>query len=137
MTLDTDRSNARGTRRWTSSSSAPGRPGSLWPPSSGIRRAVLAHRPPARPRPPVTALAIQPRTLEVLAHHDVTRHLLDRGNPSVQLRMHLGRRTVSLRLFDLGLADTAYPYLLFVSQAETDSPTWRSTGWRPTRRTPT
>jgi hypothetical protein len=51
--------------------------------------------------------------------------------------MHLGRRTVSLRLFDLGLADTAYPYLLFVSQAETDSPTWRSTGWRPTRRTPT
>jgi hypothetical protein len=27
---------------------------------------------------------------------------------------------VSLRLFDLGLADTAYPFLLFLSQAETE-----------------
>ena len=66
------------------------------------------------------ALAIQPRTLEVLARHGVTRQLLHHGNAAVQLRMHLARRTISMRLFDLGVADTAYPYLLFLSQAETE-----------------
>jgi 2-polyprenyl-6-methoxyphenol hydroxylase-like FAD-dependent oxidoreductase len=66
------------------------------------------------------ALAIQPRTLEVLASLGVTPTLLDHGQRAVQLRLHLPRQVVSLRLFDLGLADTAYPFLLFVSQAETE-----------------
>ncbi len=66
------------------------------------------------------ALAIQPRTLEVLAGLGVTPELLDHGQQAVQLRLHLARRVVSLRLFDLGLADTAYPFLLFLSQAETE-----------------
>ncbi len=66
------------------------------------------------------ALAIQPRTLEVLAGLDVTPALLDRGRQAVQLRLHLPGRVVSVRLFDLGLADTAYPFLLFLSQAETE-----------------
>jgi 2-polyprenyl-6-methoxyphenol hydroxylase-like FAD-dependent oxidoreductase len=34
--------------------------------------------------------------------------------------MHFGRRVVPVRLFDIGIDDTAYPYLLFVSQAETE-----------------
>ncbi|GAA4711549.1 hypothetical protein Prum_103020 [Phytohabitans rumicis] len=66
------------------------------------------------------ALAIQPRTLEVLAGLGITEHLVVAGNPAVQLRLHTGKRTVSLPLFDLGLDDTAYPYLLFLSQAETE-----------------
>jgi 2-polyprenyl-6-methoxyphenol hydroxylase-like FAD-dependent oxidoreductase len=66
------------------------------------------------------ALAIQPRTLEVLAPLGVTPALLERGQRAVQLRLHLPRRVVSLRLFDLGLADTAYPFLLFCSQAHTE-----------------
>jgi 2-polyprenyl-6-methoxyphenol hydroxylase-like FAD-dependent oxidoreductase len=66
------------------------------------------------------ALAIQPRTLEVLAGLGVTPALLDHGHQAVRLRLHLPGRVVSLRLFDLGLADTAYPFLLFVSQAETE-----------------
>ena len=66
------------------------------------------------------ALAIQPRTLEVLAGLGVTAELVARGNPAVQLRMHLGRRVVSLPLYDRGLDDTAYPFLLFLSQAETE-----------------
>jgi 2-polyprenyl-6-methoxyphenol hydroxylase-like FAD-dependent oxidoreductase len=45
---------------------------------------------------------------------------VDCGQRAVQLRLHLPRRVVSLRLFDLGLADTAYPFLLFLSQAETE-----------------
>jgi 2-polyprenyl-6-methoxyphenol hydroxylase-like FAD-dependent oxidoreductase len=66
------------------------------------------------------ALAVQPRTLEVLAAHGVAEQLVAAGNPAVGLCMHTGRRVVSLRLFDLGPADTAYPFLLFVSQAETE-----------------
>ncbi|WP_256098677.1 FAD-dependent monooxygenase [Streptomyces agglomeratus] len=67
------------------------------------------------------ALAIQPRTLEALAPFGVTDELIARGNPAVQLRMHLPGRTVRLPLFDLGVADTPYPFLLFLSQAETES----------------
>jgi len=67
------------------------------------------------------ALAIQPRTLEALAPFGVTDELVGRGNPAMQLRMHLPRRVVQIPLFDIGLADTAYPFLLFLSQAETES----------------
>ncbi|MDQ0945618.1 FAD-dependent monooxygenase [Streptomyces sp. V1I1] len=67
------------------------------------------------------ALAIQPRTLEALAPFGVTDELVARGNPGVQLRMHLPGRTVRLPLFDIGVADTPYPFLLFLSQAETES----------------
>jgi 2-polyprenyl-6-methoxyphenol hydroxylase-like FAD-dependent oxidoreductase len=67
------------------------------------------------------ALAIQPRTLEALAGFGVTEELVARGNPAMQLRMHLPRRVVQLPLFDIGLTDTAYPFLLFLSQAETES----------------
>ena len=67
------------------------------------------------------ALGIQPRTLEALAGFGVTDELVARGNPAMQLRMHLPGRVVQMPLFDIGLADTAYPFLLFLSQAETES----------------
>ncbi|WP_435212793.1 FAD-dependent monooxygenase [Streptomyces sp. bgisy034] len=67
------------------------------------------------------ALAIQPRTLEALTPFGVTGELMGRGNPAIQVRMHLPRHVVQLPLFDIGLADTAYPFLLFLSQAETES----------------
>ncbi|MGJ3558501.1 FAD-dependent oxidoreductase [Streptomyces sp. INA 01156] len=38
----------------------------------------------------------------------------------MRLRLRLPRRVVALRLFDIGLTDTAYPFLLFLSQAETE-----------------
>src|SRR6266540_1150660 len=66
------------------------------------------------------ALAIQPRTLEVLADLGVTGKLIACGNPAVQLRMHARGRELAVPMFDLGLDDTAYPYLLFLSQAETE-----------------
>jgi 2-polyprenyl-6-methoxyphenol hydroxylase-like FAD-dependent oxidoreductase len=66
------------------------------------------------------ALAIQPRTLEALAPFGVTDELIGRGNPAMQLRMHLPQRVVQMPLFDIGLTDTAYPFLLFLSQAETE-----------------
>jgi len=66
------------------------------------------------------ALAIQPRTLEVLTPLGVADRLVALGNPGVKLQIHTRERTAALPLFDLGLADTAYPYLLFLSQAETE-----------------
>jgi 2-polyprenyl-6-methoxyphenol hydroxylase-like FAD-dependent oxidoreductase len=66
------------------------------------------------------ALAIQPRTLEVLTGLVVTGELIACGNPAVQLRMHARGRVLTVPVFDLGLDDTAYPYLLFLSQAETE-----------------
>src|SRR6266487_3974290 len=66
------------------------------------------------------ALAIQPRTLEVLAPLGVTDELVALGNPGVQLSVHARGGERILPLFDLGLEDTAYPYLLFLSQAETE-----------------
>ena len=66
------------------------------------------------------ALAIQPRTLEVLAGLGVTGELVAAGNRAVQLRLHVRGRVVAVPMFDLGLEDTAYPFLLFLSQAETE-----------------
>ncbi|WP_344388804.1 FAD-dependent monooxygenase [Streptomyces vastus] len=80
------------------------------------------------------ALGIQPRTLEALAGFGVTDELVARGNPAMQLRMHLPQRVMQMPLFDIGLTDTAYPFLLFLSQAETESisrgRTWASSGAR-------
>jgi 2-polyprenyl-6-methoxyphenol hydroxylase-like FAD-dependent oxidoreductase len=67
------------------------------------------------------ALAVLPRTLEVLRGIGVSQRLVERGNDAVQLQLHFGERAVRTRLFDVGLEDTAYPFLLFVSQAETEA----------------
>jgi 2-polyprenyl-6-methoxyphenol hydroxylase-like FAD-dependent oxidoreductase len=67
------------------------------------------------------ALAMQPRTLEVLRAFGIAGTLVERGNDAVQVRMHFGERTVGIRLFDIGLEDTAFPFLLFISQAETEA----------------
>ncbi|MEU5529230.1 FAD-dependent monooxygenase [Micromonospora chersina] len=66
------------------------------------------------------ALAVQPRTLEVLGGFGLADRMVAVGNPTVRLIVHAGRRQRSVPLFDLGLPDTAYPYLLFLSQAETE-----------------
>ncbi|MDZ5443526.1 FAD-dependent monooxygenase [Micromonospora sp. 4G57] len=66
------------------------------------------------------ALAIQPRTLEVLARFGVTDQLVAEGNPAVRLHLHARNRVLTVPMFDLGLPDTAYPHLLFLSQAETE-----------------
>jgi integrase len=67
------------------------------------------------------ALAIQPRTLEVLTGLGIADTLVEHGNPAVRLQMHTGTRTAQLPLFDIGIDDTAYPFLLFLSQAETEN----------------
>jgi len=66
------------------------------------------------------ALAVQPRTLEALRGLGLAEELIARGNPTVHLRIHTGTRVAKAQLFDIGLDDTAFPFLLFVSQAETE-----------------
>jgi 2-polyprenyl-6-methoxyphenol hydroxylase-like FAD-dependent oxidoreductase len=66
------------------------------------------------------ALAVQPRTLEVLAGSGVTDEMIACGNQAVRLQMHFGSSVMPVPLFDIGIDDTAYPYLLFLSQAETE-----------------
>jgi 2-polyprenyl-6-methoxyphenol hydroxylase-like FAD-dependent oxidoreductase len=67
------------------------------------------------------ALAIQPRTLEVLTGIGIAQEMIERGNPGVRLQLHSRGRSTELPLFDIGLDDTAYPFLLFLSQAETEA----------------
>jgi 2-polyprenyl-6-methoxyphenol hydroxylase-like FAD-dependent oxidoreductase len=66
------------------------------------------------------ALAIQPRTLEVLRGVGVAQSLVDIGNSAVQLELRADGRRSRLMLFDIGIEDTAFPFLLFLSQAETE-----------------
>ncbi|MGH8835671.1 MAG: FAD-dependent monooxygenase [Actinomycetes bacterium] len=67
------------------------------------------------------ALAIQPRTLEVLGALGLAAPLLSRGNDAIRLQFHAGGKVVDVPIFDTGLDDTRYPFLLFLSQAETEA----------------
>jgi 2-polyprenyl-6-methoxyphenol hydroxylase-like FAD-dependent oxidoreductase len=67
------------------------------------------------------ALAVQARTLEILDSLNVADALVARGNTSARLAIHFGARLVaSVTLGGIGAEDTRYPFILFVSQAETE-----------------
>lgn len=66
------------------------------------------------------ALAIQPRTLEVLERFGVSERLVREGTAAREIRLYTRGRVRSAPLGDLGLRDTAYPYLLLLAQAETE-----------------
>jgi 2-polyprenyl-6-methoxyphenol hydroxylase-like FAD-dependent oxidoreductase len=68
------------------------------------------------------ALGVQARSLEVLQTLGLGESLVERGNPSVRLRLHLDRRRVAeARLGDFGATGTRFPFILFVSQSETEA----------------
>jgi 2-polyprenyl-6-methoxyphenol hydroxylase-like FAD-dependent oxidoreductase len=67
------------------------------------------------------ALAVQARTLELLQMLGLGERLVARGNTSTRLKLHLeGRAVVAVTLGDIGAVDTRFPFILFVSQAETE-----------------
>ncbi|WEO78495.1 FAD-dependent monooxygenase [Cryobacterium sp. SO2] len=71
------------------------------------------------------AMAIQARTLEVLARNRLADDLVTAGIPSATLLLHTrgsrsGGRTHAVPLFDDALGDTRFPFLLFLSQAATE-----------------
>ncbi|HSL69029.1 MAG TPA: FAD-dependent monooxygenase [Longimicrobiales bacterium] len=68
------------------------------------------------------ALAVQARTLELLQSVGLGDALVARGNPSARVRLHLGnRRSAAVELGGFRAADTRFPFILFVSQAETEA----------------
>ncbi len=68
------------------------------------------------------ALGIQPRTLEVLLALGIADELVRRGSPNTRLYVHRrGGRVTSSPMFDIGVGDTAYPFLLFLAQSETEA----------------
>jgi 2-polyprenyl-6-methoxyphenol hydroxylase-like FAD-dependent oxidoreductase len=65
---------------------------------------------------------VQARTIELLQPYDLADALVARGNPSAMLQLHFGAgRTADVRLGDFGATDTRFPFILFVSQAETEA----------------
>jgi 2-polyprenyl-6-methoxyphenol hydroxylase-like FAD-dependent oxidoreductase len=68
------------------------------------------------------ALAVQARTLELLQMLGLGERLVARGNTSTRLKLHLeGRAVAAVTLGDIGAVDTRFPFILFVSQAETEA----------------
>ncbi len=67
------------------------------------------------------ALGVQARTLEILQRFGLGDALVERGNKSATIMLHVeGRVAPPVSLSDFGAEDTRYPYILFVSQAETE-----------------
>ena len=68
------------------------------------------------------ALAVQARTLEVFQTLRLGEALVSRGNTSTRLVLHIDHRTVAeVLLGGIGATDTRFPFILFVSQAETEA----------------
>jgi 2-polyprenyl-6-methoxyphenol hydroxylase-like FAD-dependent oxidoreductase len=67
------------------------------------------------------ALAVQARTLELLQTLGLGERLVARGNTSSRVRLHLeGRPVAAATLGDIGAEDTRFPFILIVSQVETE-----------------
>jgi 2-polyprenyl-6-methoxyphenol hydroxylase-like FAD-dependent oxidoreductase len=67
------------------------------------------------------ALVVQARTLEILDALGLADALVVRGNTSARLVLHVGAERVATTAFgDIRARDTRFPFILFVSQAETE-----------------
>jgi 2-polyprenyl-6-methoxyphenol hydroxylase-like FAD-dependent oxidoreductase len=67
------------------------------------------------------ALAVQARTLEIFDSLRLADPLVARGNASTRVALHAGARTVAhVQLGSIGRVDTRFPFILFVSQSETE-----------------
>ena len=67
------------------------------------------------------ALVIHARSLELLQKMGIADELVALGRRTLKITPFVGRRpAANLELGDIGVDDTPYPFLLFVSQAETE-----------------
>ncbi len=67
------------------------------------------------------ALVVQARSLELMQKMGIADELVARGRRTLKATPFVGgRRAVDLEFGDIGVEDTPYPFLLFVSQAETE-----------------
>ena len=67
------------------------------------------------------ALVVQARSLELLQKMGIADELVARGRRTIKATPFVGgRRALDLEFGDIGVDDTPYPFLLFVSQEETE-----------------
>ncbi len=67
------------------------------------------------------ALVVQARTLELFQKMGIADELVGRGRPAIKATPFVnGRRAVDVEFGDIGVDDTPYPFILFVSQAKTE-----------------
>jgi 2-polyprenyl-6-methoxyphenol hydroxylase-like FAD-dependent oxidoreductase len=67
------------------------------------------------------ALAVQARTLELMRGWGVSEPLVARGSATVRVQIVVDKPVAQLELGDIGVEDTPYPFILFVSQEETEA----------------
>jgi 2-polyprenyl-6-methoxyphenol hydroxylase-like FAD-dependent oxidoreductase len=68
------------------------------------------------------ALAVQARSIEILQTVGLAETLVRKGNRSARLMMHFDHEhAVEVNLAEFKRADTRFPFILFVSQAETEA----------------
>ncbi|HEY9515480.1 MAG TPA: FAD-dependent monooxygenase, partial [Gemmatimonadaceae bacterium] len=67
------------------------------------------------------ALAVQARTLEIFDSLGLAERLIGRGRTSTRLMIHFEDRVAAAQLGVFGARDTRFPFILFVSQAETEA----------------
>ncbi len=70
---------------------------------------------------PSRAMMLHPRTLEVLRPLGVCDELLAAAGVSPAMRLHLGRREISVKLDDFPLTGTSFPHLVFIRQAAVEA----------------
>ncbi|HEX2574188.1 MAG TPA: FAD-dependent monooxygenase [Polyangia bacterium] len=67
------------------------------------------------------ALVVHARTLELMAKMGIADTLVARGRRAMGASLYVERRhAADVQLGDIGAPDTAYPFMLFVSQVETE-----------------
>src|SRR5919112_3778519 len=67
------------------------------------------------------ALVVQARTLELMQKMGIADELVARGRRTLKATPFVGRRrAVDVEFGDISVDDTPYPFILFVSQAETE-----------------
>jgi 2-polyprenyl-6-methoxyphenol hydroxylase-like FAD-dependent oxidoreductase len=97
---------------------------------SGLALALQAHAFGARVRVveqrqeqfrPSRAMIMHPRTLEALRPLGVTDELLARAEVSPEVDLHLGSRTVPVRLGSFAVAGTAFPRPVLVGQSRVEA----------------
>lgn len=88
--------------------------------ASGVRFRIIDKLPERSEKS--RALVVHARTLELLQKLDLADSLIERGQPSMRFNLYVkGRRATHVQLGDIGMEDTPFPFLLFVSQAETEA----------------
>jgi 2-polyprenyl-6-methoxyphenol hydroxylase-like FAD-dependent oxidoreductase len=97
---------------------------------TGLALALQAHTHGARVRiierrraafRPSRALIMHPRTLEALCPLGVTEPLLAQADCALEARLHLGSRVIPVHLAHVTLADTTFPPLSLVRQADVEA----------------